>query len=173
MKNKIVLLIFFIFFFSFGLEQVTGEEEYSRAKSAVKSGDQEFAFMHFLTVLKENPNSKHREEALFATAEYFFLISDYSDAFSELKEFIEDYPNSKIRTFALLYLLKISQIWREDQLARDIEKQIINSKRVVLLFKNTQEYKFKSPLGINYKLIYYIDRLEFYWDGKLQTQIYY
>ena len=173
MKNKIVLLIILLALLPFGLKQVFGEEEYSRAQSAVKSGDQEFAFMHFLSVLKDNPQSKHREEALFATAEYFFLVSDYVDSFSALQEFLEDYPYSKMRTLALLYLLKISQIWRSDQSTQDIEKQIINSKRVILLFKDTQEYRLKSPLGINYKLIYYIDRLEFYLDDKLQTQIHY
>lgn len=172
MKNKAVLLIILLIF-PFGLRQVSGEEEYSRAQNAVKSGDKEFAFMHFLSVLKNNPGSKHRQEALFATAEYFFHVCDYGDAFSALEEFLEDYPYSKMRPFALLYLLKIAQIWQEGQLARDIEMRIINSKRIILLFKDAQEYKFKSPLGINYKLIYYIDRLEFYLDDKLQTQIHY
>lgn len=173
MKNKLALLIILFLFFPFGLNQILGEEEYSQAQSAVKSGNREFAFMHFLTVLKNNPAPKYREKALFATAEYFFSVSDYIDAFSTLKEFLEDYPDSKMRTLALLYLLKISQIWGNEQSAKDIEKQIINEKRIVLLFKDVQEYKPKSPLGIDYKLIYYIDRLEFYLDGKLQTQIYY
>jgi hypothetical protein len=173
MKNKAFLLIILLVFSPCGLRQVFGEGEYSQAQNAVKSGNQEFAFINFRSVLKNNPKPNHREKALFATAEYFFLVSDYSDAFSSLQEFLQDYPYSKMRTFALFYLLKISQIWQEEQLAKDIEKQIINSKRVILLFKDTREYKLKSPLGINYKLIYYIDRLEFYSNGKLQTQIYY
>jgi len=173
MKNKIVLPILLLLLFFSGLKQVSAEEEYSQAQDAVKSGDQEFAFMHFLSLLKDSPGSKHRQEALFATAEYCFLAGDYGDAFSALQEFLEEYPYSKMRPFALLYFLKIAQIWQEDQLAKDIQKEIINSKRIILLFKDAQEYKFKSPLGINYRLKYYIDRLEFYLDGKLQTQIYY
>jgi outer membrane protein assembly factor BamD (BamD/ComL family) len=173
MKNKVILLIILLVFFPCGLKQVSGEEEYSQAQNAVKSGDREFAFLHFLSVIKNDPKSIHREKALFATAEYLFLVCDYGDTFNRLQEFLEDYPYSKMRTFALLYLLKISQIWQEEQLAKDIEKQIINSKMIILLFKNNQEYKLKSPLGLNYKIIYYIDRLEFYLNGLLQTQIYY
>jgi outer membrane protein assembly factor BamD (BamD/ComL family) len=173
MKNKAALPIILLLLFSSGLRQASAEEEYSQAQNAVKSGDKEFAFMHFLSVLKNNPESKHRQEALFATAEYFLLVSDYGDAFNALEEFLEEYPYSEMRTFTLLYLLKIARIWQDAQLAKDIQKQIIDAKRIILLFKNTQEYTLKSPLGINYKLIYYIDRLEFYLDGKLQTQIYY
>jgi Outer membrane lipoprotein len=173
MKNNVIFLIILLTLFPLGLKQVSGEEEYLQAKNSVKSGDQEFAFMHFISLLKNNPESEHRQEALFATAEYFFRVGDYVDAFSASKEFLEEYPYSKMRIFTLLYLFKISQIWNKDQLAKDIEKQIIDSRRIILLFKDVQEDKYTSPLGINYTLRYYIDRLEFYSDGKLQTQIYY
>ena len=173
MKNKVVFLIIFLILFPLAFRQVFSEEEYFQAKNFVKSGNREFAFMHFNAILKDSLQSEHRQEALFATAEYFFQASDFVDSFSTLKEFLEEYPSSKMRIFALLYLLKISQIWDKDQLAKDFEKQIINSKRIVLLFKNTQEYKCTSPLGLNYTLRYYIDRLEFYSDGKLQTKVYY
>jgi len=173
MKTRIVLLIVPLLLFAPGLKQASAEEEYSQAQNALKAGDKEFAFMHFLSVLKDNPGSRHRQEALFATGEYYFLTSDYGDAFSALKEFLQEYPYSKMRPFALLDLFKIAQTWQNGQLAQDIQEQIISSKRIILLFKDTQEYKFKSPLGMNYKLKYYIDRLEFYLDGKLQTQIYY
>lgn len=88
-------------------------------------------------------------------------------------EFIEEYPLSKMRTSALFYMLKIAQTWGKEDLAKAIEKQIINLKRTVFLFQETKEYNFKSPLNINHKLIYHIDKLEFYSDGNLQAQIFY
>lgn len=174
MKNRFILLVISFSFSLLSLRQASaGENEYLRAQDAVKSGDREFAFIYFLSELRDNPQSKRRQEALFAAAEYYFLVRDYGDAVHALEEFIEDYPCSELRIFTLFYLLKISQAWGRDDLAKNIEKQIINLRRVVLLFQETKEYKFKSPLGINHRLIYYIDKLQFYSDDKLQAQIYY
>jgi len=174
MKNKIILLSAILSFLLLGLAQAFGsQEEYFLARDFVKSGDQEFALMNFLAIAQENPNSKYRQQALFAVAEYYFLASDYNDSFEALREFIRDYPDSEMMPYALIYLWKISQGWGKDNLAKNIENQIKNLKRVVLLFKETREGNFKSPLGLNHKIIYYIDRLEFYLDGKLQAQFYY
>lgn len=174
MNNKIPWLIIFLSFSLFGLRQAHGRtEEYLQAQESVKSGNKEFAFIYFLSELRNNPQSKKRPEALFATAEYLFLIHDYNDAFNVLVEFIGDYPLSEMRTCALFYMLKIAQTWGKEDLAKAIEKQIINLKRTVFLFQETKEYNFKSPLNINHKLIYHIDKLEFYSDGNLQAQIFY
>lgn len=174
MKNKIPWLIIFLSLSLLGLKQASGkEEDYLLGQDAVKSGDRDFAFVYFLSEIRNNPQSEKLQEALFATAEYLFLVHDYNDAFSALMEFIGDYPLSKMRSSALFYMLKITQSWGKEDLAKTIEKQIINLKRTVLLFKETEEYKFKSPLGLDHKLIYYIDKLEFYSDGKLQSQIFY
>jgi len=174
MKNKIILLIILsLFSFSVLKQAHANEEDYSQAKDAVESGYKDFAFAYFQSILKNNPQSKHRQEALFATAEYYFFAGDYTDAFSALENFLQDYPNSKMKPFALFYLLKISQIWGKDNLVKAAENQIKNLKRVVFIFKENEAYNFKSPLGINHKINYYIDRLEFYLDDKLQAQISY
>lgn len=174
MKKSIILLIMVFSFLLPGLKQACGnEKDYRLAKNAVNSGNREFAFMHFSSVLKNDSNPLHLREALFATGEYYFLNSNYTDAFGALKEFVKNYPDSEMQPIAFFYLLKISQYWKNDHLAESIEKQIIGLNRVVLLFKETREYNFKSPMGMDYKLIYYIDRIEFYSNGKLQAQIFY
>lgn len=174
MKNKIILSIILCSLFFSGLKQACGnEEDYFQAKDALKSGYKDFAFIYFKSVLKDNPQSRYREEALFATAEYYFITCNYIDAFSTLENFLQDYPDSRMRPFALFYLLKISQVWEKDNLAKTIENQIKNLKRVVLVFKENEESNFKSPLGIDHKIVYYIDRLEFYSNGKPQAQISY
>jgi len=174
MKNKIPWLIIFLSFSLLGLRQAHGRtEEYFQAQEAVKSGNKEFSFIYFLSELRNNPQSEKRQEALFATAEYLFFIHAYNDAFNVLVEFVEDYPLSEMRTSALFYMLKIAQTWGKEDLAKAIKKQIINQKRTVFIFQETKEYNFKSPLDIDHKLIYYIDKLEFYSDGNLQAQIFY
>lgn len=174
MKNKVVLIIALISFSILGSKQASGAgDSYNLAEDAVRSGYKDFAFVYFLSELRENPASDKRPEALFACAEYYFLVKDYNDAFSALKEFIIDYPDSQLQAFALLYLFRISEAQGQNDLAKNIEQQIKNLKRVILLFKTTKEYKFKSPLGINHKLIYYIDKLEFYSDDQLQARFYY
>ena len=174
MKNKIPWLIIFLSFSLLGLRQAHGRtEEYLQAQEAVKSGNKEFSFIYFLSELRNNPQSEKRQEALFATAEYLFFIHAYNDAFNVLVEFVEDYPLSEMRTSALFYMLKIAQTWGKEDLAKAIKKQIINQKGTVFIFQETKEYNFKSPLDIDHKLIYYIDKLEFYSDGNLQAQIFY
>lgn len=173
MKNKTILLLIFSFPAIFSLKQAFGaEEEYLLAQRCVRLQEKDCAFMNYASLLRDNPQSKYRQEALFATAEYYFLVHDYSDAITALTRFLEVYPASELKPFALIYLLKISQNYGQDRLAKDIEKQIINLRRVILSFKEAQEYGIKSPLGLNYKLIYYIDRVEFYSNGKLQAQIF-
>lgn len=174
MKNKIISLVILFALLLMGLKQACAQgESYHLAQDAIKSENREFALVYFLSEIRDNPQSNRRQEALFACAEYYFLTGDYVDSFDTLKEFIDDYPHSKMLPFALLYLSKISQAWGRDELAKSIEKQIINLKRVILLFKENKEYGFRSPLGVNHKLIYYIDKLEFYSDGKIQAQISY
>jgi len=174
MKSRLMLLIILSSFFLLTLKEAyADEEDYFQAKDAVKSGYNDFAFMYFKSILENNRQSKYRQEALFATAEYYFLTSNYIDASSALENFLQDYPDSRMRPFALFYLLKISQVWEKDNLTKTIENQIKNLKRVVLVFKESEEFNFKSPLGIDHKIIYYIDRLEFYLNDKPQAQILY
>ena len=172
-KNTLLLIVLSSLLFSLNLASSFGQEEYANALQAAKTGDREFAFMNFLYVARNDPSSTHREKGIFATGEYYYLSSNYTDAFNTFKRFLNDYPDSKMKPFALFYILKLAQILNEDTLAKEITKQIINQERVILLFKKSKAYTFKSPLGMNYQLVHYIDRLEFYIDGKLHAQIFY
>lgn len=175
MKNKLIFAVILISCLApcFKSASATEYEDYMMVKEAVKSHDKEFAFMYYQSILENYPQSKHREDALFASAEYYFNLSAYRDAATSFNEFLSLYPDSKLKPFALFYLLKIAQSWKEEDLAKDIQNQIINLERIVLLFKEAKEYKLKSPLGEDYRLARYIDKLEFYSDGKLLAQISY
>jgi len=174
MKNKILLTICLFFLVSSSLIYASDEKEsYSLARQAIKAGDKDAAFFHFLAISREPSRSKYREQALFAIGEYYFGISDYHDAFSCLKKLLQDYPESKMKLIALFYLFKIAQIRQNDDLAKQCSEKIINLKQVILIFSDVKEYKYASLSGTKYKIAYYIDKIEFYINGKLSTQISY
>ena len=155
-----------------GIAQEEGQL-YSLAVSAVKSGDLNTAFMHFHSFLENYPESKYREKALFAIGEYYFLIADYSDAVSAFVSFISDYPDSKARQFALGYLLKIAQIRGDESTVKSLEEKIVTLRQLTLLFSDFKEYKYRSPLLKEHRVIYYIDKVEFYVDKELFAKISY
>jgi len=174
MKFKIAFVIILLIFLSWNLVNAQEEAElYSMAASAVRSKDFNTAFMHFRLLLENYPESKYREKVLFALGEYYFLVGDYSDAVGAFVSFINDYPNSKGRQFALVYLLKIAQSRGEESLAKTLEEKIITFRQLTLLFSNFKEYRYRSPLRRQHKVIYYIDKVEFYVDKEFFAKISY
>jgi len=168
-KNAIILIITLLIPPSLSFAQ----SDYSLARQLANNGDKDFAFINFVSASENEANPKLKEKALFATGEYYFLNSDYTEAFNTFNNFLNDYPDSKLKPFALFYIMEIAKSAGENDLAKKIETHIINLDRIILLFKRSKEYKVRSPLGSNYRLVRYIDRLEFYSDGKIQAQIFY
>jgi outer membrane protein assembly factor BamD (BamD/ComL family) len=177
MKAKILLIIAFSFLL-FSLKPACAQsagEKYKSGLEAVKNGNEDYAYLYFLSIARDNPGSKYRPLALFACGEYYFYKSDYEDAFNTFSEFIEDYPDSRIKPYAVFFLLKIARSWQKGELVKTIEKEIRDMKQVILVFKETKEYRYKyrSLLGRKYKLVYHIDRVEFNADGEILEQVFY
>lgn len=149
------------------------KEMYYQGIEAAKSGDLDYAFMYFQSLLATSPESKYKEDSLFATGEYYFVIGDYRDANRAFIQLNSDSSNFKGKIFALAYLLKIAEMQGKEAAVKNLENEIVTSKRLILLFKNSKEYKYKSPLCKKYKVIYYIDKVQFYLEGKLFEQISY
>lgn len=142
-------------------------QEYSAAVEFAKKGDIDFAFMHFRSLL----NTGYRQEALFAVGEYYFLKSDYTDAVSAFTDYLREFPDSSGKPFALAYLLKIEERAGRESLVQDLTKKIVTLRRMILVFKDFKEYEFKSGLNRQHKVIYYIDKVEFYINGQLFARI--
>jgi hypothetical protein len=123
--------------------------------------------------LENYPDSRNAEEALFATAEYYFLLGDFTDARPGFIKFISEYPDSKAKPFALVYLIKIAEKQAQESLAESLRKQIITSQQLVLLFRDFKESQYLSPLYRRHKAVHFIDKIEFYIDGELFAQISY
>lgn len=148
-------------------------ETYGAAVKAVRSGDTDIAFMHFRSIVSEYPNSKYAEKALFATGEYYFTKGGFPDAAKAFMTLINDYPDSRARLYALSYLLNIAERQHQASLKETLKKEIIQSRQRVFLFKNSKEYKYRSPFLKTHRLIYYVDKMECYVDDKLIAKISY
>jgi outer membrane protein assembly factor BamD (BamD/ComL family) len=146
---------------------------YVSGVKAAKKGDLASAFMSFRSLLENFPDSSYTQEALFATAEYYFLLADFTDARPAFIRFIAEYPESKARPFALVYLSKIAQSQEQKALAESLQKIIVTSQQLVLLFRDFKEFEYLSLLNRKYRAVHFIDKVEFYIDGELFTQISY
>lgn len=150
-----------------------GGRMYTLAVREARSGNKETAFMYFRSFLANYPDSRYARDALFATGEYYFLISDYADSAQSFTRYLDDYPDSPCVSFALAYLLKIAEKRGEEALAGDLEKKIATLRQMSFLFREFKEYKYRSSLYRKHKAVYYIDRAEFYIDGELFAKISY
>lgn len=174
MRFKVVIILLFVTFF-WG-ETVCAEGDgryYSRAVKAARKGSIDFAYMNYRAILRGYPRSKFRESALFAEGEYYFMIPSYEEADEAFQNFLKLYPQSKAKLFALAHRLRIAQETNDLELAEEIKRQIINFKQVSLVFRDRQEYLYRSPLERRYRAVIRIDKIEFYAEGDLFAEISY
>ena len=174
MKSKILFLVLVSILLAGGVSHAREDQEiYSAALENAKSGNREFAFMYFRSILTKYPDSKYTQDALFAVGEYYFLLADYDDAFEAFGRYTRDYPHSQETPFVLIYLFKMAKIKGKDSLAGKLEKAIVTFRRLSLLFRNSRDYKYRSPLFRKHRVVYYIDKVEFYVDEELFAKISY
>lgn len=171
--NKLLVILVLFFLFCPAVYSQDSNEIYREGIEAARAGDLDYAFMYFQALVREYPESRHGQDALFAVGEYYFKMADYADANNVFIKLINTYPDSRGEIFALAYLLKIAESQDKADLAQDLAEEIITSKRLILLFKDSKEYKYKSPLRKAYKAVYYMDKVNFYLDGELFVQISY
>lgn len=173
-KNTIVFIVTLSIFLLPDKGYTQGHRSlYSQAVKYARSGDTDSAFMYFRRFLRAYPKSRFSERALFAIGEYYFQIADYYDAARIFMRFINNYPQSKARPFALAYLLTLANITGKEELTKDLEKEIISSQQITFLFREFKEYEYSSPLSKRHKAVYFIDKVEFYIDEELFTQVLY
>src|SRR3989338_8162578 len=170
--NKTLFSLFlFIFLLSHSGFAQDVKQLYSAAIREAESGNKDFAFMHCRELLENYPGSKYASDAAFAIGEYYFITANYESAAEALSNFINEYPDSKGLPFVLMYLLKVPQIYKNESLTEKLKNQIISLKRLSLLFQESKGYAYTSPLGIKYRMMYYIDKVELYVDDKLFENI--
>jgi len=83
---------------------------YSDAIRSARSDQPYFALMHYREILRNNPKPKYESAALFATAEYSYIVSNYDDAVSSFKTYIKKEFDNDSKQFALMYLYEIAKL---------------------------------------------------------------
>jgi TolA-binding protein len=146
---------------------------YSNAINEAKKGDYEFSFLNLHSLVIGFPQTKYLENSLFAIGEYHYKDNNHADATDAFIQLLEKFPDSKSTVFALAYLLNIAQKRQDQELSSKLEKAIATFHKLSLVFRNSKEFTYKSILFSKYKVIYYIDKVEFYKDGELFAQVSY
>lgn len=146
-------------------------DDYARACSAARRKDLAAAFMHFRPVAASA--SPYREPALFAVGEYYFLRNMDAEAVASLSAVVREFPDSRYRVFALWYLKILAERFQLDDLARKYQEHIVMMRQHSFLFKKSKEWSVLSPLYRKLRIVYYIDKVEFFADGKLCAVIAY
>lgn len=172
LKIIFVLLLFISLFHNKGYASEAGQL-YSQAIKNARCGKIDFAFIDYFKLLNRYPDSKLAEKALFATGEYYLSIDNDSDAKKAFKRFINKYPQSNARPFALAYLLKMAVAEAKIGPIKKYENQIISAQQLSLLFRDSKKRKYLSPLYKKHKAFYFIDRVEFYINEELFVKIFY
>lgn len=172
MKIRIIFLLLMLIFLPChkGYSQEDKSLYYKGVKAANK-GELDFAFMYFHLLLNGFPESEYYAGSLFAVGEYYFLINDYSNATQIFNRFISDFPESKVKPFAIAYLIEIVKKTRKVNIAEEFKKELLSSQHLSLLFRDFEELQYSSALSKNYKALYFIDRIEIFIDDELFTKI--
>jgi uncharacterized protein YihD (DUF1040 family) len=172
MKTKILAVVLSCVFIlsGAGFCQDCGND-YKTAIQAAKTKEMDLCYLYLDSFLRGCPGSKLRDRVLFASGEYNFSRNNFKQATTNFVELVDDYPDFKGKLFALAYLYKIAESAGQEELMEKLKTEIVTFKRVSLLFRNSQKYVYKSPLLKRHKVVYYIDRVEFYLDGESFAQI--
>ena len=172
MRRHLIWIIVCIWLGSVGFAPGSSQV-YSKAVKFAKAGQSDFAFMQYSKLLRNYPASKYRDRALFATGEYYFQNFGFRKAAEAFQTFIDENPESDERLYAFAYLLNIAKKDSDESFAQTLEKQIINLQQVSLIFRDSKEISYKSPLFQNHKAIIHIDQIEFYVEGELFAKVSY
>jgi tetratricopeptide (TPR) repeat protein len=169
-KNLTIIFICLLITYLFISNGFCGEDKdfYYRGIKAARAGQIDKAFSYFDLVLRNlSVSNRYTENALFATAEYYFSINADRDAKIAFRQVASDYPKSITALLSLGYLFNMAKAEGEQESLESIKKEIIGFKQVSLLFRDSEEFKYLSAMNKKYKAVYYIDKVEIYIDGEL------
>ncbi|MFA5060476.1 MAG: hypothetical protein WC676_07615 [Candidatus Omnitrophota bacterium] len=143
------------------------------SSNCVSSSGLDRDFERFISLrkkLSEERNERRIKNIEFAIAEYYFKINDFVDA----RLAFEDYKKNRLADLHILlancYLYKIAQTAGQAQITEDLKKEIFN-KQFVLLFDRYKSIKYKSLLGSQYEILYFVDKIDVFLNGDVFVQI--
>lgn len=145
--------------------------EWKEAVGFTKQEEYDFAFMDFQTILDHCPDSRYCLAATFAQGEYYFLQNNLNLASHEFERFLSKYPNHQEALIALAYLFQIAKTQNHPDDMKKYRDMAANFRQLTFIFNDKKSFKFLSGFQRNHRLIYYINRVELYVNGKLFTEV--
>ena len=146
-------------------------ELYREGLHAARTGQQEFAFMNYHSIVAQEKASKYRDEALFGCGEYYFGGKSYQEAQRMFTAYVTEYPMGRGVPFALAYLYKLTDEFGMPGDLNALKKQLITYAQLSLVFREFKEFAFRSPMNTPYSARYYIDRIEMSRQGEALAAI--
>ena len=172
--RKIIILCLWVILCLTSLARAESEVHiYRKAVQAAKAGKTDFAFMYYSALSRDYPDSRYRREFLFAKGEYFFWMPNYPEAAAAFEAFLKDFPDAEGKLVVLAYLYRIAQIQKDNARLEQIKKEIVGFKQVGLVFKEFKESRYLSPMHYAYRIVFHIDKVEFYREGGLFAEVSY
>ncbi|MCM8813341.1 MAG: hypothetical protein NC924_05320 [Candidatus Omnitrophica bacterium] len=140
---------------------------YEHACDTARSGERDFAFLGFYSLLRYGPASAYHAPALFAVGEYFYRQGMWRDAEIYFREFAAAYPENKAYVFALAYLSAIARQKSDTRARQVIQRTILEVPRLSPARRDFKEISYISALQSGYRARFSIGRVEFYCEGRV------
>lgn len=179
MKNVgriIVSLVCFVLISSVpSLAFHSGRAQYDKALRFIEKKNYDFALMELRSIIRQFPESKYAEKALFSISEYYYERGMYYEAIRNFSEYIKTCPDSDGTIFARAYVLKMINIIKgpsekHKTLIQKLEMAFF-SQPLFLLFSDYKEFSYKSIFANSFSIRYYIDAVEIYRNDELFIKI--
>ena len=143
---------------------------YKNAQKAIKNNQRDFTYMQYRALLSDYPQSKYKSKALLAIGEYLLSIDHYEDSKAQFEAAVKANPVNDSNLFVLSCRYHIAKMLHSTQ-EETLRIEIINQHRLSLIFRNSKEIHFQTPLGSEFKAIFKIDEIEFYLEGEQFEEI--
>jgi outer membrane protein assembly factor BamD (BamD/ComL family) len=148
-----------------------GDLEWKEGVQQVQEGEPDFAFMDFKMIHDDYPKSGHALSAAFSEGEYYFLKDELSLASDAFKNFYTQYPERQESMAALAYLYQIAKMQNHQAQMKEYRAKVVAFRQLTFIFKENKSFKFSSGFQRQYKLVYTIDKVALYVNGKLFTEV--
>ena len=145
--------------------------KWKEAIGSVQQGEYDFAFIDFRTILEDYPGSRYGLASEFAQGEYYFLQNNLQMASDEFKRFYAKYPRHEEAMMALAYLFQIAKIQKSPDKMKEYRNKIASFRQLTFIFNDKKFFMFLSGFQRKHKLVYYINKVELYVNGRLFTEI--
>jgi len=167
--GSLVVILFMV------ITAYAGEDEfwYSKARTAARQGQKDFAFMQYRGILIRYPGSKYTQEAMFANGEYYFFANQNTESYGFFEKYLESSSEPDKDIFVLAYLLRLAKMKKDEALSEDMKNRIISLHRQSFIFEKSKEYQFSSPLNRQHKVVYDIEKIVFTIEGDPFETVFY